>query len=623
MTKNMEVTRPKRSGTANVDYNLKKRRIIPSDDYPTKNTSAISSSPSQESSTEPIGPVILKDSNGNIMFQEPPVHDPINAMTGTPLSQRPKGSSNNNSNNNNSTNNINNNDNDDSNNRSGKHRNGNNKKKNSNILQALKSSMEAKYEGQLQTEKSNELTVQSHERIGANTPTKHNKNSGIKQEPDSDFMLQDPIRNSPSKSIALKMAKRLKSTKDKDTKLFGQNDKASHLHIPEIDPDNNKENDDFCSNCHGPGVFLCCDTCPKSFHFACCNPPLDPSHLPEGDWSCDECRFKQWIKSNKYGLSSEKKLKTRFLQDHFKQPGYQLFGTLTFDLQRKNPFQFQLPSIIKSTFDSVCSGSQGEYRDEHFKENINEKQIFHSAYGQSVTRMDSYQPEYHFNQDSGELLVCYHCGESKMGTWDHPDSQRLIITCDYCSTPWHLDCLPLPRASLKNLGSKWKCPLHAPLPKSYKRRLARGKQKYIVLPIGSRNNGDTEIAIDADSWTLSKLTEQNVALEFLDKVYQAKRVQQFEDLCQHSTILDKLVAAENQTPILNDISNLLYFQTSGTLKRLWDFKELCKISEQQLLKEKAKIQPIDESELTILQKLKTLLESKPKKEVLEFFKFTQ
>ncbi|CDO96516.1 unnamed protein product [Kluyveromyces dobzhanskii CBS 2104] len=613
----MEAMRPKRSGTANVDYNLKKRRIIPSDDFNTKKTTSISPSSSQEPPPEPVEPVILKDANGNVTFKEPPVHDPVNAMTGVPLSQRPKGSSNGN---NNHANNVAG-DNKNSGNDVGE--NADNGKKDTDILNALRFRMQAKYEQQLQTENSNKITIQSHERTQSNDPTQVGEKSQIKQEDGTDFFPQDPVRDSPSKPAALKMAKRLKSTKDKDTKLFGQNDKASHLHIPEIDPDNNKENDDFCSSCHGPGVFLCCDTCPKSFHFACCNPPLDPSNLPEGDWSCDECKFKQWTKCNKYGLLSEKKLKRKFLQDHIKNPGFPLFGALVFDLRRKNPVQYQLPSLLKSTFDSVSSGPQGEYRDGHFKENINEKQIFHSAYGQSITRMDSYQPEHHFEPISGELLVCYHCGESKMGSWDHPDSQRLIMTCDYCSTPWHLDCLPQPKASLKNLGSKWKCPLHAPLPESYKRRLARGKQKYVILPVGSKNNGDVEIAIDNDSWTVSKLTERNVALEFLDRVYQAKRVQQFEELCQHSAMLDKLVAGENQPSKLNDISNLLYFHSTGDLKKLWDFKELCKVSEEQLFQEKLKTEPTNESELATLHMLKTLLESKPKKEVLEFFKSSQ
>lgn len=50
-------------------------------------------------------------------------------------------------------------------------------------------------------------------------------------------------------------------------------------------------NDDFCSSCNGIGRFLCCDGCPKSFHFYCLEPPLELNELPpEDEWFCRECR---------------------------------------------------------------------------------------------------------------------------------------------------------------------------------------------------------------------------------------------------------------------------------------------------------------------------------------------
>lgn len=520
----MEAARPKRSSTLNVDYNLKKRRIIPSEDVLMNSDAGSSSSNSsmtdqrsnsrklshgessaveETMSEEFIGPVISTDIDGKVMFQEPPAHDPINEMTGTPLSQRPKSSA-----------------------------------------TPVAATVESTYREGLQTAKSNELTADS------NLRTKLKEKAVAKQGAD----ILDSLTNSMNAS---KVSKKLKSTKDKDTKLFGQNDKASHLHIPEIDPDNNKENEDFCSSCHSSGIFLCCDTCPKSFHFACCNPPLDPTTLPDGDWFCDECKFKQWVKNNDLNLS-EKKLRSKYIMDHMDTSGYQLFGSLLFNLERRNPTQYQLPMLLKNTFDSVYSGAQGEYRDEHFKDPLNEKQLFNAPYGQSVTRLDSYQPEHHFKQDSSELLLCYHCGQAKLGTWDHPESQRLIMSCDYCSTPWHLDCLPYPRSSMKNLGSKWKCPLHAPLPPKYKRRLTKGKQQYILLPVGSKNNGDAEIVLQRDSWSIPQISEQNVALQFLDKVYQVKKIENTKNAYQQSKLLDKLMGNE----IRADLSHLLYFQAS-------------------------------------------------------------
>ncbi|KAF9374937.1 hypothetical protein BGX21_003990 [Mortierella sp. AD011] len=49
-----------------------------------------------------------------------------------------------------------------------------------------------------------------------------------------------------------------------------------------------KFNNDYCEACIGLGEFICCDSCPKAFHFSCCQPPLDPSSLPD-EWLCNEC----------------------------------------------------------------------------------------------------------------------------------------------------------------------------------------------------------------------------------------------------------------------------------------------------------------------------------------------
>lgn len=52
-----------------------------------------------------------------------------------------------------------------------------------------------------------------------------------------------------------------------------------------------KPNQDFCSACRGIGRFLCCDGCPRSFHFMCLEPPLRVDELPEEEtWYCKKCR---------------------------------------------------------------------------------------------------------------------------------------------------------------------------------------------------------------------------------------------------------------------------------------------------------------------------------------------
>jgi hypothetical protein len=55
-----------------------------------------------------------------------------------------------------------------------------------------------------------------------------------------------------------------------------------------------KHNQDFCSVCRGIGSFLCCDGCPRSFHFMCLEPPLRVDELPEEDqWFCRKCKVER------------------------------------------------------------------------------------------------------------------------------------------------------------------------------------------------------------------------------------------------------------------------------------------------------------------------------------------
>jgi hypothetical protein len=48
--------------------------------------------------------------------------------------------------------------------------------------------------------------------------------------------------------------------------------------------DPTRYNEEICGACGGPGRFLCCEGCPKSFHFTCLDPPIDENQLPEDSW---------------------------------------------------------------------------------------------------------------------------------------------------------------------------------------------------------------------------------------------------------------------------------------------------------------------------------------------------
>jgi PHD-finger len=50
------------------------------------------------------------------------------------------------------------------------------------------------------------------------------------------------------------------------------------------DMDPTRYNEETCGACEGPGRFLCCEGCPKSFHFTCLDPPIDENDLPEDSW---------------------------------------------------------------------------------------------------------------------------------------------------------------------------------------------------------------------------------------------------------------------------------------------------------------------------------------------------
>jgi hypothetical protein len=62
-------------------------------------------------------------------------------------------------------------------------------------------------------------------------------------------------------------------------------------------------------------------------------------------------------------------------------------------------------------------------------------------------------------------VSCYACGGSSIPlralTTDPGSSWRQIVSCDYCSLSWHLDCLNPPLAVMPNTERKWMCPNHA------------------------------------------------------------------------------------------------------------------------------------------------------------------
>jgi len=128
---------------------------------------------------------------------------------------------------------------------------------------------------------------------------------------------------------------------------------------------------------------------------------------------------------------------------------------------------------------------------------------------------------------SGEVILCYHCGRSAI------DGQ-MVVTCDFCSCSWHLDCLDPPLFSTPPSNKKWMCPNHAQLFLRTKRIPKRHREINVSLRRGFQNDGHIEVNNDEeDEEDLEKRTfenefaienikyrlpERGIKLDFLDKI---------------------------------------------------------------------------------------------------------
>lgn len=282
----------------------------------------------------------------------------------------------------------------------------------------------------------------------------------------------------------------------------------------EIEVDNN---DDACTACGGNGKLLCCDNCPSAFHFSCVDPPLDEDNPPEGEWLCNKCKGKI---------------------DYFVKKPRGLFSNLLDSVQKQNPSVFSLPRELRDQYEGVKTGDKGEYVD-YTEVGLKTKvKTYEEAKAESLRLKDK----------AGKTILCCRCHQSALGG-------RLIISCDYCSSKWHLDCLDPPRATLPykqpsgDPRHTWMCPNHMehelqaidlsikatgksnPDGKLYKLRKPRNPR--IIEPAISRgipNNGlievindpsDEEDEITNQGPSIYRITERGIKLDFIDKMRKA------------------------------------------------------------------------------------------------------
>lgn len=320
-------------------------------------------------------------------------------------------------------------------------------------------------------------------------------------------------------------------------------------------------NDDFCSTCGGVGRFLCCEGCPKSFHFSCVDPPLDENSLPEGEWFCKECTARR---------SPPKPYKRG------------IFSQLLYQLDTRNPVLFVLPKKIKQRFEGVTQTDFGDYVDSDMR----------GAFKSTRSGFVEEDP-YKLTDKNGNPIFCYKCKKSSL-------SGGPIARCEYCSLNWHLDCLNPPLPTVKTVGTKWKCPNHADHAFKKKRRPKTAKVVDSTLRRGFRNDGNIEVLLSSDEDemefdsrdipihnsydTLSGVTapvpqhilkphvqngviyripERGVKLDFIQRVHEMNE-EAYQDTRNSDILLALDVLANRDQDSKEAVRNLCYLKSEGS-----------------------------------------------------------
>ena len=100
------------------------------------------------------------------------------------------------------------------------------------------------------------------------------------------------------------------------------------------------DNDEYCSACGNSGDVICCDGCPRSFHFECVD--LSQDELPD-EWYCNECFVKKYPS---------------------KVPIYKgTFASALNILEKSIPRAFTLPARVQNRFEGVRAGADGDYEE--------------------------------------------------------------------------------------------------------------------------------------------------------------------------------------------------------------------------------------------------------------------
>ncbi|KIY65730.1 hypothetical protein CYLTODRAFT_424093 [Cylindrobasidium torrendii FP15055 ss-10] len=255
--------------------------------------------------------------------------------------------------------------------------------------------------------------------------------------------------------------------------------------LPELR--NSHVNEDHCSSCRSLGSQLVyCDGCVRAFHLCCLDPPQEK--IDSAEWFCPACI-----------IDKHPPPPVNHPQPFVKQ----LVGFL----DKSIPTEFQLPTDIRNFYKDVGTGPRGAYVD-----NAEIKQPRLNRFGQAEER-DSFR----LKDRNGSAILCHRCGTSAI-----PDPQpstststarpsrprrsktpaladtaagawKSIVSCDYCSLHWHLDCLDPPLSTAPPLTKKWMCPAHMEHVLPPRRRVPKTAAVVEISKQRQFNNGNIDI----------------------------------------------------------------------------------------------------------------------------------
>ncbi|KAG5341998.1 hypothetical protein C0989_006147 [Termitomyces sp. Mn162] len=257
--------------------------------------------------------------------------------------------------------------------------------------------------------------------------------------------------------------------------------KPISLHTPDPPQNNLLNNDDHCSSCRSYGALVYCDGCPRAFHLWCLDPPMESVDEGDSRWFCPGCTIRKHPP---------------------RKPPPSLLAPLIHQVDSTIPTEFQLPEDVRTFFKDVGTGPKGTYVD---SSELKPPRL--NRHGQLEER-DTHR----LKDRNGAPVLCFRCGTSALPgglaatvpvtkrarrsstLLKTGEAWKSIISCDYCTLHWHLDCLDPPLSTIPPFSKKWMCPNHAERILAPKHRTPKQNATPIEITKPKQyNNGNIEV----------------------------------------------------------------------------------------------------------------------------------